>query len=221
MHVATALLALLSAVTLVAAQQVTPPPSLVQCASAALTLQGGVAPYTVSILPGAQLSGDPLEVLPPVTAPGTVNWLVDLAEGQRVTFADANGTVGYSAPVEIMEGDSSDCIGANASSRSASLVPSSTISLSSTSPSSSISTSALEAPTTLSDSTDLASPLPTPILPPSDPSSLDEPQLATTTSAATGGRGTVVVVRADSAASRGTKRSALSVLGVVLTACLL
>ncbi|GAA5845045.1 hypothetical protein JCM9279_005414 [Rhodotorula babjevae] len=86
MHIPLASLALVSAVLLAAAQQVTPPPTLVQCAEAALTLQGGVAPYTVSILPGAQLSGDPLEVLPVVTASGTVNWLVDIAEGQRVTF---------------------------------------------------------------------------------------------------------------------------------------
>ncbi|GAA5926034.1 hypothetical protein JCM3775_005182 [Rhodotorula graminis] len=227
MRVALIPIALLSAVALVVGQQVTPPPTLVQCAEAALTLQGGVAPYTVSILPGAQLSGNPLEVLPPVTAPGTVTWLVDIAEGQRVTFAieDADGTVGYSAPVEIVEGDSSDCIGANASSRPASLVPSSTGSLSATSLSSSFtvnptSTLSLETTTTLSASTDVACPLPNPLLPPSIPSSFDEPEPTTATSTATGGRGTVVVVRADSAASRGGSRSALTVVGVVLAACL-
>lgn len=48
MHLALASLALASAVALVAAQQVTPPPSVIQCGTAALTLQGGVAPYTVS-----------------------------------------------------------------------------------------------------------------------------------------------------------------------------
>ncbi|BGP47513.1 hypothetical protein JCM10450v2_003368 [Rhodotorula kratochvilovae] len=107
------------------AQQITSPPSLLQCLPASLTIQGGQAPYTVSVLPGGQVAAAPLETLPPVTAPGTVTWLVDLP---AVTFAvrDAAGVLGYSAPITILPGTDDSCIGAN-SAATALLVPTTTI----------------------------------------------------------------------------------------------
>ncbi|BGP39415.1 hypothetical protein JCM10449v2_003357 [Rhodotorula kratochvilovae] len=113
---------------LATAQQITSPPSLLQCLPASITVEGGQAPYTVSVLPGGQVAAAPLETLPPVTAPGTVTWLVDLPAGTEVTFAvrDAAGVLGYSAPITILPGTDDSCIGAN-SAATALLVPTTTI----------------------------------------------------------------------------------------------
>ncbi|TNY22974.1 hypothetical protein DMC30DRAFT_414574 [Rhodotorula diobovata] len=221
------LLLLLASLAGAAAQQVTPPSSLLGCLPAALTIGGGVAPYTVSVLPGAQVSGEPLEVLPPVTASGSVTWLVDVPAGQQVTFAvrDANGTVGYSAPVEILPGDTADCIGANASSRSESLVPTSASTgraSALTAPSSSART------TTMTDSASTESDPSTT----SPSSSSSSPPLTTTTSTGspTHETTTVTVTASDardtganlsSSASGRTRGGAKSVTAVLLALLLL
>ncbi|GJN89465.1 hypothetical protein Rhopal_002451-T1 [Rhodotorula paludigena] len=139
------LLSLLSAPSPVSAQTITSPASVVQCLPVALTLEGGSAPYTVSVLPGGQVSAAPLETLPEVTAPGTVTWLVDLEAGQDITFSvrDATGALGYSAPIPILSGTSSECLGTNAGMTVSSLVPTTTIA-------SSVTTSTVSVPSSTS-----------------------------------------------------------------------
>ncbi|GAA5994629.1 uncharacterized protein JCM10292_002179 [Rhodotorula paludigena] len=140
------LLSLLDTPSPVSAQTITSPASVVQCLPVALTLEGGSAPYTVSVLPGGQVSAAPLETLPEVTAPGTVTWLVDLEAGQDITFSvrDATGALGYSAPIPILSGTSSECLGTNAGMTVSSLVPTTTI------PASSVATSTVSVPSSTS-----------------------------------------------------------------------
>ncbi|GAA5880372.1 hypothetical protein JCM1840_006194 [Sporobolomyces johnsonii] len=70
----------------------TAPATIEECYPAALNVSGGTAPYTIFgkslfLLPGGNMSGTPLEILPTVNASGSVGWFVDLASGQNVTFA--------------------------------------------------------------------------------------------------------------------------------------
>ncbi|GAA6057837.1 hypothetical protein JCM3770_000604 [Rhodotorula araucariae] len=185
---------------LAGAQQITSPPSLLQCLPASLTIQGGQAPYTVSVLPGGQVGAAPLETLPPVTAPGTVTWIVDLAEGTEVTFAvrDATGALGYSAPIRILPGSGDSCIGAN-SAATGSLVPTTTATTitdggaaaaSATTESSASETNASSAPQTTNTPESTGAPESTSAPPTSErPTSLPRPTILSTSATPAGTKG--------------------------------
>ncbi|KAL0255781.1 hypothetical protein I308_100588 [Cryptococcus tetragattii IND107] len=73
------------------------PASVVVCQPVALSWSGGTAPYIVAVIPG-------------------VTWKVDIDAGTSITFkiTDASGSIQYSSPVTIQDGDSS-CVNSSAS----------------------------------------------------------------------------------------------------------
>ncbi|GAA5969826.1 hypothetical protein JCM21900_001009 [Sporobolomyces salmonicolor] len=108
------------------AQTITSPASVTVCLPQQLTVSGGTPPYTITVLPGGQTGGVPLETLPTVNAPGSVTWLVDIPSGQNVTFSvrDSTGAQGFSAQIPVIAGTSTSCLGTNsAASRSATAAP--------------------------------------------------------------------------------------------------
>ncbi|GAA5967540.1 hypothetical protein JCM21900_001194 [Sporobolomyces salmonicolor] len=84
-----------------AAQNITSPASVTECLPQQIEVSGGTPPYTVTVLPGAQIGATPLETLPTVEEPGSVTWLVDLPAGQNITFAvrDSTGALSYSSEI--------------------------------------------------------------------------------------------------------------------------
>ncbi|GAA5933835.1 hypothetical protein JCM1841_001312 [Sporobolomyces salmonicolor] len=84
-----------------AAQNITSPASVTECLPQQIEVSGGTPPYTVTVLPGAQIGATPLETLPTVEDPGSVTWLVDLPAGQNITFAvrDSTGALSYSSEI--------------------------------------------------------------------------------------------------------------------------
>ncbi|GAA5837612.1 hypothetical protein JCM11251_002024 [Rhodosporidiobolus azoricus] len=121
------------------------PASVTECLPQQLTVSGGEPPYTITVLPGGETGGPPLETLPTLEQAGTVRWMADIpagpllssprfppsplledevlirvpetTTGQDITFAvrDNTGAVNFSAQVPVLAGSSQDCIGDNAS----------------------------------------------------------------------------------------------------------
>lgn len=76
-------------------QQINTPASLTVCQPAALSWTGGTAPYYLSVLPGGQASGTPLESFG--EQQGTsYTWTVNIASGTAITLAltDSTGKTG-------------------------------------------------------------------------------------------------------------------------------
>ncbi|GAA5895232.1 hypothetical protein JCM6882_006622 [Rhodosporidiobolus microsporus] len=97
------------------------PASVTECLPQQLTISGGEPPYTITVLPGGSTGGEPLETLPTLEEAGTVRWVADIPAGQDITFAvrDNTGAVNFSAQVPVLAGSSTDCLGDNASTGSA------------------------------------------------------------------------------------------------------
>ncbi|GAA5944672.1 uncharacterized protein JCM15063_000828 [Sporobolomyces koalae] len=108
---------------LVLAQQINSPASLTVCAPQQLIINGGTAPYDVAALPGGATGGVPLARINPNAQEGTMTWVVNVPSGQNVTLAvrasdladtsgetDATGATGYSAPIPVIDGDSTACL---------------------------------------------------------------------------------------------------------------
>lgn len=78
-------------------QQINTPATLTTCVPAALTWTGGQSPYYLSVLPGGQASGTPLESFGEQTGT-SYTWTVNLAAGQAITLAltDSTGKTGES-----------------------------------------------------------------------------------------------------------------------------
>ncbi|GAA5895212.1 hypothetical protein JCM6882_006616 [Rhodosporidiobolus microsporus] len=116
------LLALLSFAEQARAQAtISSPSSVTECLPQQLTISGGEPPYTITVLPGGATGGEPLETLPTLEEEGTVRWVADIPAGQDITFAvrDNTGAVNFSAQVPVLAGSSTDCLGDNASTGSA------------------------------------------------------------------------------------------------------
>ncbi|GAA5978957.1 hypothetical protein JCM11641_000107 [Rhodosporidiobolus odoratus] len=114
--------ALLLQISTVQAQAtINSPASVTECLPQQLTVNGGEGPYTVQVLPGGSAGGTPLETFPTLDQAGSVRWVADLPAGQNITFSvrDNSGVLAFSAPVPILPGTSTDCLGQNASGGSA------------------------------------------------------------------------------------------------------
>jgi len=92
------------------------PSGVTQCQNSQLTWSGTTDPVQISVLPGGQISAQPLELLPSVASGNAQTWLCDIQANIQVTFAirDVNtGQVAYSGLVTILAGSNSTCIGKN------------------------------------------------------------------------------------------------------------
>ncbi|WVQ86870.1 hypothetical protein IAS59_000586 [Cryptococcus gattii] len=92
------------------------PASVVVCQPVALSWSGGTAPYIVAVIPGGQSSAAALETISDNESGNQVTWKVDIDAGTSITFkiTDASGSIQYSSPVTIQDGDSS-CVNSSAS----------------------------------------------------------------------------------------------------------
>ncbi|KIR36130.1 hypothetical protein I352_01076 [Cryptococcus deuterogattii MMRL2647] len=91
------------------------PASVVVCQPVALSWSGGTAPYIVAVIPGGQPSAAALETISDNESGNQVTWKVDIDAGTSITFkiTDASGSIQYSSPVTIQDGDSS-CVNSSA-----------------------------------------------------------------------------------------------------------
>ncbi|WVO18984.1 uncharacterized protein IAS62_000260 [Cryptococcus decagattii] len=96
--------------------KVNSPASVVVCQPVALSWSGGTAPYIVAVIPGGQSSAAALETISDNESGNQVTWKADIDAGTSITFkiTDASGSIQYSSPVTIQDGDAS-CVNSSAS----------------------------------------------------------------------------------------------------------
>ncbi|KZT55234.1 hypothetical protein CALCODRAFT_518847 [Calocera cornea HHB12733] len=87
------------------------PAAVVTCQDTLLAWGGGQAPFYVSIIPGGQVSAQPIESFP-ATSASNIDWLVNLAAGTSISIqvTDAAGWIAYSSPVTVQAGTSTSCL---------------------------------------------------------------------------------------------------------------
>ncbi|OWZ47631.1 hypothetical protein C356_02744 [Cryptococcus neoformans c45] len=92
------------------------PASVVVCQPVALSWSGGTAPYIVAVIPGGQSSAAALETISDSESGNQVTWNADIDAGTSITFkiTDASGSIQYSSPITIQDGDSS-CVNSSGS----------------------------------------------------------------------------------------------------------
>ncbi|GAA5827458.1 hypothetical protein JCM5353_002108 [Sporobolomyces roseus] len=99
------------------AQTINSPTSLTECAPQVLQIEGGTPPYDIAALEGGETGGVPLSRIDREAQVGSITWIVDVPAGSNVTLAvrDSTGATGYSEPISVIPGTSTDCLNTTSS----------------------------------------------------------------------------------------------------------
>ncbi|KAF8732362.1 hypothetical protein AX14_004488 [Amanita brunnescens Koide BX004] len=104
-------IAIVSLVPAVISLTIDTPASVVQCQPTLLTWNGGTGPYYLTILPGGQVSAEPMETFT-ATDDTSKTWIANLDSSQPVTFAlkDSTGQTAFSDQVTIRPSNDQGCM---------------------------------------------------------------------------------------------------------------
>ncbi|KAF8348813.1 hypothetical protein F5887DRAFT_536392 [Amanita rubescens] len=104
-------IAIISLVPAIASLTINTPAGVVQCQPTLLTWSGGTPPYYLTLLPGGQVAGEPIQSFD-ATDDTSKTWLANVNPGQQITFAlkDSTGETAFTDQVQVRQGTDKGCM---------------------------------------------------------------------------------------------------------------
>ncbi|KAG2367841.1 hypothetical protein BDR07DRAFT_1372543 [Suillus spraguei] len=123
------------------------PSNVVECQPTLLTWSGGLAPYYLSVLPGAAPNGNALENLGEQNST-SLTWVCNIASGTSIglTLRDSSGLIAQTAPFNVNAGCSNFGVASTSCTNTTSVSPGPTSLTSAAAPSSTSATSGISTP---------------------------------------------------------------------------